>query len=513
MTSTAPSRPKDFALPNYRTGFVTAKSKDVFDSDADVWKFRSEVRALSLAFTQFSLLSDEMLSALKSTMVWFAENHSPGYLQNLHGRMLHFVRSMAATKGATGARITSAAVINYKGSLDETTEYYLGVVKVFLLKWSRLGYPGVDADAIALLKGLRIKGNAKGVAVATMDPVMGPFTGIELEAIQAALNNAYSQARITEAEYLLAWLFMALGQRPSQYAALKVRDLTTVTLADGTVTHFIQVPRAKKRNAGLRSSSKSRELVPQIGVLVWAYAQKVALQFVGVLDDPSNAPLFPQIRSTCLTGPFAYHQTGAQLGKGLAESLEALSVMSERTGELLNITPVRFRRTFGTRAAQQGHGELVIAELLDHSDTQNVGVYVASVPEIAARIDKAIAMELAPLAQAFQGMLIADESQATRGADASSRIVDLRIDKSTPMGSCGQHSFCGFNAPIACYTCKSFQPWLDGPHEAVLDKLLERRERLLSTTGSTMASINDRAILAVAEVIQLCNEFRKGEGH
>jgi hypothetical protein len=253
---------------------------------------------------------------------------------------------------------------------------------------------------------------------------------------------------------------------------------------------------------------KSRELVPQIGELIWAYAQKVASHYAGVLDDPKNAPLFPQIRPACIEGPFAYHQTGKQLGNWLTESLEALSVMSERTGETLNITPVRFRRTFGTRAAQQGHGELVIAELLDHSDTQNVGVYVASVPDIAARIDKAIAMELAPLAQAFQGMLFADESQATRGADASSRIVDLRVDKSTPMGSCGQHSFCGFNAPIACYTCKSFQPWLDGPHEAVLDKLLERRERILGTAGPTMASVNDRTILAVAEVIQLCESFR-----
>ena len=404
----------------------------------------------------------------------------------------------------------SAAIINYRSSLDAANEYYLGIVKVFLQKWHRLGYPGIDGDAIALFKELRIKGNPKGVAVATMDPVMGPFTNIELEAIQATLNNTYSEAGMAEADFLLAWLFMALGQRPSQYAALKVRDIIAVPLADGTVTYILQVPRAKKRNAGLRSTLKSRELVPQIGELVWAYAIKVTARYKGVLSDPSNAPLFPQMRSTYVQGHFAYHQTGKQLGNGLTQSLEALSVMSERTGEPLHITPVRFRRTFGTRAAQQGHGELVIAELLDHSDTQNVGVYVASVPEIAARIDKAIAFELAPLAQAFQGMLIADESQATRGTDASSRIVDLRIDKSTPMGSCGQHSFCGFNAPISCYTCKSFQPWLDGSHEAVLEKLLERRERLLDTAGPTIAAVNDRTILAVAEVIQLCQAFRDG---
>ena len=128
---------------------------------------------------------------------------------------------------------------------------------------------------------------------------------------------------------------------------------------------------------------------------------------------------------------------------------------SERTGESLNVAPIRFRRTFGTRAAQEGYGELVIAELLDHTDTQHVGVYVGSVPEIAERIDRAVAMSLAPLAQAFAGILISDESEATRAGDPASRILDYRTDQTKPMGSCGQHSVCSFNAPIACYTCRN----------------------------------------------------------
>jgi hypothetical protein len=81
--------------------------------------------------------------------------------------------------------------------------------------------------------------------------------------------------------------------------------------------------------------------------------------------------------------------------------MESLSAISERTGETMKITPTRLRRTRGTRAAMEGHGVLVIAELLDHSDTQNAGVYVEARPEIVERIDKALALHLAPLAQAF----------------------------------------------------------------------------------------------------------------
>jgi hypothetical protein len=83
------------------------------------------------------------------------------------------------------------------------------------------------------------------------------------------------------------------------------------------------------------------------------------------------------------------------------------------------------------------------------------------------------------------------------------------------MGNCGKYSFCGFNAPIACYTCRNFQPWLDGPHEAVYEYLVNERERLMKT-DKQIARILDRTILAVVEVIRRCDEllgeFKAEEG-
>jgi hypothetical protein len=195
---------------------------------------------------------------------------------------------------------------------------------------------------------------------------------------------------------------------------------------------------------------------------------------------------------------------------GKAQNLfSELHVLSERTGNRIHINAQRFRYTIGTRAAVEGHGALIIAELLDHTDTQNVLVYVKSTPEMLERIDRAMAMVMAPMAQAFTGTLICDESEALRGNDPTSRIVDPRFNTSfKPMGNCGSYSFCGFAAPIACYTCRNFQPWLDGPHEAVLDHLLSERERLRTSTDLRIASINDRTILAVAQLITQCQQIR-----
>ncbi|MEB3734044.1 hypothetical protein ULF88_07740 [Halopseudomonas pachastrellae] len=139
-------------------------------------------------------------------------------------------------------------------------------------------------------------------------------------------------------------------------------------------------------------------------------------------------------------------------------------------------------------------GVYVIAAALDHSDTQNAGVYVKSLPDIVGRIDRAVAMELAPYAQAFKGLVIPSEKHALRGGDPSSRVSN----GSEKLGNCGSYGFCGALAPVACYTCPHFQPWVDGPHEEVLDGLIAERERVKQLTGDmTIASANDRLIYAV----------------
>lgn len=104
-------------------------------------------------------------------------------------------------------------------------------------------------------------------------------------------------------------------------------------------------------------------------------------------------------------------------------------------------------------------------------------------------------------------MLVRSESNAIRGDDLNSRIKA----NGEGIGTCGSYGFCGANVPIPCYTCLHFQPWLDGPHEIVYKELIAERERLLELTGDKqIAAVNDRSILAVADVIQRC-AIRMGE--
>ena len=78
---------------------------------------------------------------------------------------------------------------------------------------------------------------------------------------------------------------------------------------------------------------------------------------------------------------------------------------------------------------------------------------------------------MAPLAKAFAGEIIIEESKAVRGSDITSRILDPRIDQQMrPMGNCARTGACGFIAPIACYTCGSFQAWLGDAEQLIIFK-------------------------------------------
>ncbi|HEY6846750.1 MAG TPA: site-specific integrase [Terracidiphilus sp.] len=503
----------EISIGDAKTARLMAKTRSgvEFNAASEVWSYRDGVKSIYLAFHELQA-PFTLRQCLKAVLRWYAEHLSPSHLENLFQRFRHFAFTVPLLDGT----ITSSQLLNYRSTLNRSTEWYLGSLSGLLQRWHSMQIPGISDDSITLLENLRLKGNIKGRAVQTMDPDYGRFTDIELESIAQALKNGYDMGTVKLNEYVLTLLFIAFGQRPTQYAAMKVCDLNLTAYNDSHTTYILSIPRAKARGMVHRTTFKKRTLLPELGRLLKEYANQVRGRFAGILEDSGQAPMFPTDSDESIQAlGFQFHRTGQGLAQWLTRFLDKLSVRSERTGKPIQITATRFRRTVGCRAADEGHGELVIAELLDHSDTQNVGVYIEATPGMLERIDRAVAFKLAPMAQAFAGIIIQNESQARRADDPTSRITDPRFDSSMrPIGNCGKFGFCGLLAPIACYTCREFQPWLDGPHERVLDFLIADRERLLSQTDIRIASITDRTILAVADVVTRCTKMKaEGEGN
>lgn len=481
-----------------------------FNPFADTWNLRDTATEYDIEWGRLKpLVTSRFLRNAKTTLRWYVENRSVSRARNLYLGLLSLIEGLDPSNSKPLSLLTESQLIRWRTLLGKRREYRLGSLSGFLLRGYEQGHPCIDAGAARWLEEVKLRGNAKGEAVATQDPVTGPLTQVESLAVFQSTTAAVGDGRISLDDFCLVQLQSALGSRSVQFAALKCKDLRPPK--DPTTDDWIlMVPRAKQRLERARSELKPRSLIPELAQIVSSLVEYVQStyrssdQSVIPIDE---LPIFPNWDAPDLTG-FEFHSTGQELGKRLTTMAKELDIRSERTGKRLNLTSRRFRYTVGTRAAEEGHGELVIAELLDHSDIQQVGVYVRSTQKIAERISKALAFQLAPLAQAFMGMLIETEAEATRGDDPSSRIRDP--DKFEVLGNCGKMGVCSEAAPIACYTCRRFQAWVDGPHEQLLDALLIRRERVHSATGDLrIASVNDRTILAVANVVQLCRRRRE----
>jgi hypothetical protein len=161
-----------------------------FDPRSDRWSYRDDMSNVSLDFGKLCATASFLASA-KLTLLWYVERLSASHLINLFMRLLHYTKTVSAWRDAPINKITSADLISYKASLSSATAWYLGALSGLFQQWHRLGYPGVTDDAVAFLQQIRIKGNAKGIAVLTHDPISGPFTDIEFQSIQAALDGVY----------------------------------------------------------------------------------------------------------------------------------------------------------------------------------------------------------------------------------------------------------------------------------------------------------------------------------
>ncbi len=480
-------------LPVITEQTTTSYAGFVFNPSSRIWKISRDNKIYLSWVDKFlsATLSQNFLNVLKH----YAQTYSSGHASNLSDRFRELSRFTYSNRGVID-KISSNDLINYRATLDREHEWYLGTLRGFLRTWIDLGYVGIDANVPSLLDNWRIRGNTKGRAVQCLSPTEGPLSDIEFSALHQALVDAFEEGKIELDAFCLIQLFIATGRRPAQLGDLKNKDFIETQSKDGLIEFFLNVPRRKQRGKSWRTEFKVFALAPEVGTLLKRHLEQNKVRLDNIvanisLQEKEELPIFPawkKLQETALSNPNInfyipiqtqeYHRVTSDLSLQLKNITSALLIPSERTGQHIRVFPTRLRRTLATRAAREGFGELIIAELLDHTDTQNARVYTENVPEHVDAINEAVARQLAPLAQAFAGMVVAKESDANRGDDLTSRV---RCESGN-VGTCGLHGFCGALAPIACYTCRNFQPWIDGPHQEVLHSLIAERERILQIT-------------------------------
>jgi hypothetical protein len=433
------------------------------------------------------LLYDEVVAALKDTQI------------NLADRSIFDL-----AKRCLDARLGfGTAVVR----LSSFRRWYLWAVDA--------GFDGFEPDVASELEEIRIGRSPTGQAVLSHDPDMGPLRNDEFSRLLVGLKSASTSSEVYLANLVATWMFVAFGANERSIRYLNEDDLLRTTLPDGSSIFEIRIPRIKKRTVGPRDQFRTRRLAPEIGILVERLiTENKALRDANGWDDTRfDRPL---LRATdpiagVLGSPFerdAYRLQAGTITARVKQFAKTLKLQASGDGAPLKLTPRRLRYTFATRLVQEGASPLEVADALDHSSTDYVMVYFNTRSDVVRWLDKSFALTLAPHAQAFMGVIVGSEKKATRGEDPASRLYHADPKKllREPVGNCGSFNFCGLFAPIACYTCVSFEPWQDAPHETILEALCADRQRRLERGDDLkIVQMHDTTILAIAEVIRLCS--------
>ena len=474
----------------------------------------------SIVFTKDVLsMEAKLIDGLRKTLSIYAEEQSAAHASNMY---YLFQRLLIDTNFKV---LDEHVILNWRSMLNKDNEYLLGSLRGFLISWNEYGYYGVTTEMVRALEKLTISGNKKGVAVANRCPHSGAFTNNEMLALNNELIRLFKEDNISFTSYAYVSLLQATARRPVQLRQLKSIDLQKIhDTKNNSFNFYLNIPRAKQRGIGFREEFKklaiTEELYLTILNLIEQETRKFSLKFNAELtaEQRSQIPIFidwaiveklsihkTPLDNSLLDSDLLHLSTSVIRYNILKEFQVKQKAISERTGDYIHITARRFRHTRGTNLGRKGLGPLIIAEALDHNDTQNVMIYTENTADTATYIDKAIGKQLAPFANAFLGRIIEQLDEGERGSDLTARIPNKENEV---VGACGTNDYCvkGYES---CYTCVKFRPLLDAPHEKYLASLYAEKEmRLKATKSEEYASTKDRLILAVEWVVQKCTEIK-----
>lgn len=392
--------------------------------------------------------------------------------------------------------------------------------------WCAENYPenGFSDAYAAELEAMVIPGGPKGEAVRMSDPDTGPLhKSLELPLLVAALNTDQSEEFEHLQQKAVMALSLAFGRNPANLTYLRESDLIKLDPANEDPCFMVRMPRIKKRHLNPRDDLLDEYLDPKFGRVIEALIEQnrtIKLDFDGrIYSAPEERPILIMQRGNGVAirardGDNIFNMASGDISRLIAAFVKRHNIISPITGELMHVTPRRLRYTLATGLAAEGISKRELARVLDHTDTQHVGVYFDVAGKIVEHLDKATAKGFSKYLNFFKGKLIDSDEEAVNGERDDKHLVF--VDEQNPadqsdIGVCGESSVCHLDPPYSCYLCPKFQPYRHADHEYVLECLLVGREERLKRYENARLGIQlDEVIAAVAQVAKLCE---KGAHH
>ncbi|MDI5922517.1 tyrosine-type recombinase/integrase [Halomonas sp. LR5S13] len=514
---------KDYGWPDIPDCFSTRDRKTV-QSGTDTWVLPDP--GIRTPRIDFSIITDHSIKwAVKSYIKMVMETQSSRSANNDYADL----RRLVICKLDEHYDDLEGRLIEvYEDLLSESREAQktwqcYRVFKWYL--WCADNYPelGFSEDYANRLDAVELGGNPKGYAVKSEDPAKGPLAPIEFKLLISALKNDDDQTFSAIQQRAAISLLIATGRNPQNLTFLRESDLMNVAPEGVEPCYILKMPRIKK---GFLS--------PRDDLLEESIDEAIAGHIVALIDK--NKEIRDDLKFDRFSGSLpdalfintdgnssallsydwdnALNMSSQQLSLLVERFSSRVNIVSPVTKKILRIYPRRLRYTFACNMVSEGVSRRELARMLDHSDTQNVGVYYQVASKIVPHLDKAMAKEYASILGLFRGKVVTSDAAAVNGDREDKHLSFHGLQNEDvngeEIGVCGDSEVCHLDPPYSCYLCHKFQPYATADHDHVLSCLLENREEKIKKYESKRIGVQlDDVIIAVAEVAERCKESNK----
>ncbi|MGO2162088.1 MAG: tyrosine-type recombinase/integrase [Vibrio toranzoniae] len=362
----------------------------------------------------------------------------------------------------------------YEFSVNEGHPYFDDVFYEFFLEEASFGTnKGKGRDVLIPMKN-------RGCLTAKENPIF----------IKEISKVDYTQLSLTELHgFISLRIAQLLGARDVQVRNLKVKHFH---IKDKE--YLLDIPRAKQRGRSDRKLFKRRIITTRLGRQIEHLIERMNSYGLG---DISDYPLL-----CTLSSRKNVYITKKKLSTGVFHS--RMSAIQSKLSLGFTINNRRLRKTFCSTLVSQGTSLKVIADLMDHSDLQQLEVYYRQTYRVSKKINEILIREFGYVLDVFHGRIIKEGEETLKGQDIFVKTKPRSLYK---IGSCGSNNLCTLSPPLSCYGCPSVELFEDAEHGEVLESLTEEAKHIFGEQH--MAKLLEHgSFLAISSVI---NKIEEGD--
>lgn len=270
---------------------------------------------------------------------------------------------------------------------------------------------------------------------------------------------------------------------------IQVRNLLVKNFQENNGIYSINMPRAKQRGQRKKRKSKARFITKELGEQI-EYLISSMKKYTE--NDISSYPLLSTFES------------GSNVritDKKLSEDAFRRRIVSicQHLNLGFKVTNRRLRKTACSTLIAMGVPLKVVAEIMDHSDLQQLQVYFRQTHEIAAKINHVFLEEFNDVLDAFKGKIISKGEESYPGQQIFAETINSKLYE---IGSCGSGNLCNLNPPISCYGCSAAELFEDADHKKVLESFTQQAKDIFGESH-IVKLLEDDNYLALSAVINV----------